>query len=49
MTTLFRAISNGLDWGEAMDLLSQSVGDGWVMLFNLYISFVSASSALMFT
>lgn len=40
MGTLFRSISNGLDWSEAVDTLLP-VGDIWIWLFYLYIAFNS--------
>lgn len=40
MGTLFRSISNGLDWSEAVDTLLP-VGDIWIWLFYLYIAFIS--------
>ena len=44
MGTLFRSISNGLDWSEAVDTLLP-VGDIWIWLFYLYIAFNSFSAA----
>lgn len=44
MGTLFRSISNGLDWSEAVDTLLP-VGDIWIWLFYLYIAFISFSDA----
>ena len=41
MQTLFRSISNGLDWSEAVDTLLP-VGGIWIGLFYLYIAFISA-------
>ncbi|CAK9043477.1 Sodium channel protein type 11 subunit alpha (NaN) (Sensory neuron sodium channel 2) (Sodium channel protein type XI subunit alpha) (Voltage-gated sodium channel subunit alpha Nav1.9) [Durusdinium trenchii] len=41
VTTLFRAISNGLDWGDAANLLQMYLDEFWVQLFHLYISFIS--------
>lgn len=40
MQTLFRSISNGLDWSEAVDTLLP-VGGIWIGLFYLYIAFIS--------
>ena len=44
MGTLFRSISNGLDWSEAVDTLLP-VGNIWIWLFYLYIAFISFSAA----
>mmetsp|Transcript_31174 Transcript_31174/g.72005 ORF Transcript_31174/g.72005 Transcript_31174/m.72005 type:complete len:584 (+) Transcript_31174:36-1787(+) len=40
ITTLFRSISNGMDWSLAAESLD-SVGSFWVQLFNFYIAFIA--------
>lgn len=40
ISTLFRSISNGMDWGTAADSLT-AIDPIWAQLFNFYIAFIS--------
>eukprot|EP00439_Symbiodinium_sp_Y106_P074583 s2192_g14.t1 len=40
ISTLFRSISNGMDWGTAADSLA-AIDPIWAQLFNFYIAFIS--------
>ena len=40
ISTLFRSISNGMDWATAADSLAR-IDPLWAQLFNFYIAFIS--------